>query len=70
MESLSRVPLTCHRTAVLIELPDGMSPDSWLMVIDIGETFYLKLDAGLLRISPADETPVDADFQSLHPTTS
>jgi D-arginine dehydrogenase len=50
----------CRRTAVLIELPDGMSPDSWPMVIDIEETFYFKPDAGLLLISPADETPVDA----------
>jgi D-arginine dehydrogenase len=28
------------------------------MVIDIDESFYLKPDAGLLLISPADETPV------------
>jgi D-arginine dehydrogenase len=30
------------------------------MVIDIDESFYLKPDAGLLLISPADETPVPA----------
>jgi D-arginine dehydrogenase len=29
------------------------------MVIDIDETFYMKPDAGLLLISPADETPVE-----------
>ncbi|HEY2068409.1 MAG TPA: FAD-binding oxidoreductase [Rhizomicrobium sp.] len=46
-----------RRTAVLVELPAGMVPDAWPMVIDIGEAFYLKPDAGLLLISPADETP-------------
>jgi D-arginine dehydrogenase len=30
------------------------------MVIDIDELFYMKPDAGLLLISPADETPVEA----------
>lgn len=47
----------CRRTAVLVELPQGMSPNSWPMVIDIDESFYMKPDAGLLLISPADETP-------------
>lgn len=50
----------CRRTAVLAELPPGVSADAWPMVIDIDETFYLKPDAGLLLISPADETPVAA----------
>jgi D-arginine dehydrogenase len=50
----------CRRTAVLAELPPGLSADAWPMVIDIDETFYLKPDAGLLLISPADETPVAA----------
>ncbi len=48
----------CRRTAVLVELPPQPSPDAWPMVIDIDESFYLKPDAGLLLISPADETPV------------
>lgn len=48
----------CRRTAVLVEVPG--SPDAWPMVIDIEESFYLKPDAGLLLISPADETPVAA----------
>ncbi|MGN6516222.1 MAG: NAD(P)/FAD-dependent oxidoreductase [Rhizomicrobium sp.] len=47
----------CRRTAVLVELPEGMSPNNWPMVIDIDESFYMKPDAGLLLISPADETP-------------
>ncbi|MGA9795936.1 MAG: FAD-binding oxidoreductase [Rhizomicrobium sp.] len=50
----------CRRTAVLVELPAGMSANDWPMVIDIEESFYLKPDAGLLLISPADETPVTA----------
>jgi D-arginine dehydrogenase len=50
----------CRRTAVLVELPAGLSPKDWPMAIDIEETFYMKPDAGLLLISPADETPVSA----------
>ncbi|HWA92190.1 MAG TPA: FAD-dependent oxidoreductase [Rhizomicrobium sp.] len=48
----------CRRTAVLVELPKDMDASRWPMVIDIDETFYMKPDAGLLLISPADETPV------------
>ncbi|MGN6149142.1 MAG: NAD(P)/FAD-dependent oxidoreductase [Rhizomicrobium sp.] len=47
-----------RRTALLAELPAGISADAWPMVIDIDESFYLKPDAGLLLISPADETLV------------
>jgi len=47
-----------RRTVVLVELPPRLAPDEWPMVIDIDENFYLKPDAGLLLISPADETPV------------
>jgi D-arginine dehydrogenase len=50
----------CRRTAILLELPAGVSAENWPMVIDIDESFYMKPDAGLLLISPADETPVDA----------
>ncbi|HEY2035329.1 MAG TPA: FAD-binding oxidoreductase [Rhizomicrobium sp.] len=49
-----------RRTALLAELPAGISAETWPMVIDIDESFYLKPDAGLLLISPADETPVTA----------
>ena len=48
----------CRRTAILVELPPGIAPDAWPMVIDIEESFYMKPDAGLLLVSPADETPV------------
>lgn len=49
-----------RRTAVLIDPPAGHEPDRpnlWPMVVDAEEGFYLKPDAGLLLISPADETP-------------
>jgi D-arginine dehydrogenase len=48
----------CRRTAVLVEVPGSI--DAWPMVIDIEESFYMKPDAGLLLLSPADETPVPA----------
>ena len=47
-----------RRTALLAELPPTIAAGTWPMVIDIDEMFYLKPDAGLLLISPADETPV------------
>lgn len=50
----------CRRTALLAELPPGVDAAAWPMVIDIDEEFYFKPDAGLLLISPADETPVMA----------
>jgi D-arginine dehydrogenase len=49
----------CRRTAALVALPDGVRAERWPMVIDIDEAFYFKPDAGLLLISPADETPVE-----------
>ena len=48
----------CRRTAVVVELEDGLDARDWPMTIDIDESFYFKPDAGLLLISPADETPV------------
>ncbi len=46
-----------RRTAVLIEVPDGLSAQDWPAAIHIAESFYFKPDAGLLLLSPADETP-------------
>ncbi len=46
-----------RRTAVLIEVPGGATADAWPAAIHVGETFYFKPDAGLLLVSPADETP-------------
>jgi D-arginine dehydrogenase len=49
---------TLRRSAALIETPNGQSPALWPGVIDVAEQFYMKPEAGLLMISPADETPV------------
>lgn len=49
----------CRRTAVLVELSGGETSDEWPLTIDIEEAYYFKPDAGLLLISPADETPVE-----------
>jgi D-arginine dehydrogenase len=48
-----------RRTAALIERPATVSIESWPLLIDIDEEFYVKPDAGLLLLSPADETPSD-----------
>lgn len=46
-----------RRTALIVDGPaDGVAA-GWPMVVDIDEEFYLKVDAGRLLISPADETP-------------
>jgi len=52
-----------RRTACLVEPPAATSVASWPMVVNVAEEFYFKPDAGLLLISPADETltePCDA----------
>ncbi|WP_158080912.1 FAD-binding oxidoreductase, partial [Pelomonas sp. KK5] len=46
-----------RRTAVLVDVPDGLDATAWPAVIAIDESRYFKPDAGLLLISPADETP-------------
>lgn len=45
-----------RRTAILIEPPAGMNPARWPMIMDVGEAFYFKPDAGMLLVSPCDET--------------
>jgi D-arginine dehydrogenase len=57
-----------RRTALLVDPPAGMTPETWPMVVDVEEQFYLKPDAGKLLISPADETlsePCDAQPEEL-----
>jgi len=52
-----------RRTALLVDPPDNMDIDSWPLTIDFDEQFYFKPTAGLLMLSPADETesePCDA----------
>jgi len=46
-----------RRTACLLDAPPGSDSDSWPMLFDVDEKFYLKPDAGKLLLSPADETP-------------
>jgi D-arginine dehydrogenase len=46
-----------RRTALLLDAPAGHAIEDWPMVIDVDESFYFKPDAGLLLVSPADETP-------------
>lgn len=48
-----------RRTAVLVDAPQGAAIETWPMVIDADELWYFKSDAGLLLLSPADETPTD-----------
>jgi D-arginine dehydrogenase len=44
-----------RRTAILVETP--VDTDAWPLVMESGAGFYFKPDAGLLLVSPADETP-------------
>ncbi|HEY1090942.1 MAG TPA: FAD-binding oxidoreductase [Burkholderiaceae bacterium] len=46
-----------RRTAALIDVPGGLDCSAWPAVVTIDESHYFKPDAGLLLISPADETP-------------
>jgi D-arginine dehydrogenase len=46
-----------RRTALLVEPPPGVRIAEWPFVNDIEERFYFKPEAGLIFISPADETP-------------
>lgn len=56
-QSVGLTPL--RRTACLLDAPPGSESDSWPMLLDVDEQFYLKPDAGKLLLSPADETPSD-----------
>lgn len=44
------------RTVCLIESPADLASHSWPMLVNVEEEFYMKPDAGLLLLSPADET--------------
>lgn len=46
-----------RRTALLLDVPDGVDISAWPLVFDIDEAFYCKPEAGKLLLSPADETP-------------
>jgi D-arginine dehydrogenase len=66
LEPLGIQPL--RRSALTIDPPDGVDISGWPEMVDIDEDFYFKPDAGLIMISPADETPtppVDAQPEDL-----
>jgi D-arginine dehydrogenase len=46
-----------RRTALTIDPPAGVCVADWPEMFDVDEEFYFKPDAGLILISPADETP-------------
>jgi D-arginine dehydrogenase len=57
-----------RRTAILIDAPIGAAVADWPVLFDVNEDFYLKPDAGLLLLSPADEEdsePCDAQPEDL-----
>jgi D-arginine dehydrogenase len=47
-----------RRTAFTCDAPAGCDIAGWPMVIDAQEGFYMKPDAGMLLVSPANEDPV------------
>lgn len=56
------------RTACLVAPPEGARLDTWPLVMNVEEEFYFKPEAGMLMLSPADETltePCDAQADDL-----
>ena len=47
-----------RRTALVFDADPPVAPESWPMVIDVDERFYVKPESGRLLGSPADETPM------------
>ena len=47
------------RTACLIAAPEGARLETWPLVMNVAEEFYFKPEAGMLMLSPADETPAE-----------
>jgi D-arginine dehydrogenase len=48
-----------RRTAFIFDPPPGADIAKWPSVIDVGEQFYFKPDAGKFLGSPADQTPME-----------
>lgn len=48
-----------RRTAFMCDVPAGVDSHNWPMVMDAQEGFYIKPDAGMLLVSPANADPVD-----------
>ncbi len=49
-----------RRSAFLFAAPQGVDHTHWPAVMDVGEAFYFKPDAGMLMGSPANADPVEA----------
>lgn len=66
LEDIGLQPL--RRTALTVEPPAGVDIAGWPEMVDVEEAFYFKPDAGLIMISPADESPtqpVDAQPEDI-----
>ncbi len=48
-----------RRTAILVDLPDGIDAARLPELNHIADSFYFKPDGGRLLVSPADETPCE-----------
>ena len=48
-----------RRSAMLLDMPQGVGLNNWPLCFGAGETFYFKPMGGKLMLSPADATPVD-----------
>ncbi len=49
-----------RRTVALVDLPEEVNAGSWPLVMAADGSFYLKPDAGLMLVSPADEHKSEA----------
>ena len=48
-----------RRTIALAQVSPAAVPDDCPMIVDMDESYYFRPEAGMLLISPADETPVN-----------
>jgi D-arginine dehydrogenase len=48
-----------RRTAILVDLSDGVDTRTMPEINELDDEFYIKPDAGRLLVSPADETPCE-----------
>lgn len=46
------------RTVVLVDADEADDSDSWPQVVDVGQRWYFKPEAGRILVSPADEQPM------------
>ena len=54
LNPLNVVPF--KRTAILVDAPEGIDVSKWPMIVDIGAEIYFRPDAGLILVSPVDES--------------